>query len=288
VSESICYAIRAAGPGQSKQTYTKFEYVYSDDAGATTNLCCTGQSAEAIGEKEILPYSAYSATSDDITGTDLLIGVRVSLVEEENKTTTVTFYGGTAYPSHIATPGLDDVTGYITDAELAAIPYARRDETNTFTVTQTIGTGTRAMELVSNVGMGYPLIRPTAGSAQGFLIAAQNDIAYGSLLALEGNLDGGNLRLSAGTNASAVISFADYDANYWLDASSTAITAYKPILPSASNTVSIGSATLPFASVSASSLNLTTNSTSMFSGTLNGTNGVAFTQNGTNYWLLFQ
>ena len=66
------------------------------------------------------------------------------------------------------------------------------------------------------------------------------------------------------------------------------VSASSGIVSAVSNTVSIGSATLPFKSVNVSQVALTTNSTTMFSGALNGTNGVAWTQNGTNYWLLFQ
>lgn len=116
VYESICHALRTSGNSAS---YSRFELLYTDDAGATTNVLATGQSGDNI-TGALKPYSTFKGFNGDITGTNLLLGVRLSVVRASGGSgAEITFYGGIGYPSHLATPGIGDVSGYVTTADFA-------------------------------------------------------------------------------------------------------------------------------------------------------------------------
>ena len=99
----------------TKDIHERIQMVYSDDNGATTNIISTMSAAKPIGTA-VASYPLTVNVPADITNSTLWLGVRRYL-EQSGTGVSPTVYtlGGLPYNTHLATPGVGDVAGYVTD-----------------------------------------------------------------------------------------------------------------------------------------------------------------------------
>jgi len=111
---TTCYARRTTG---NSAAYMKWELLSSADSMATTNVLVTATNTQNILGSSFLPYETLKGLQDDTVGTNLYLGVRLSVVREAGGSgATIGFAGGVGNPAHLATPGIGDVSGYVKTA----------------------------------------------------------------------------------------------------------------------------------------------------------------------------
>lgn len=105
------YAKKTAG---AKTVKGRIQLVYAVTDFTTTNLISTSADGESIGT-DLTSYRLNVNNPSSITNAVLYLGVKYWLVQSGlGSDATIATYGGDPYNTHLATPGVGDVTGYVT------------------------------------------------------------------------------------------------------------------------------------------------------------------------------
>ena len=97
----------------------EMDLIYFDDVPAYNVIKSSTFSSAIIAG--IAPYWLNVYASEDILGTNLVMGVCFKLVRSSGSAALVTLYGGEGYNTHLATPGVGVVPGYATTEELTEL-----------------------------------------------------------------------------------------------------------------------------------------------------------------------
>lgn len=135
----------------TKTARGQIELLYSDDDGATTNVVDTSALSTEIGSG--IASSLLTVNNDnDITNSALWLGVRYSIVQSGGGADCdVITYGGNPYDTHLATPGIGTITGYVTDDELTAVDVRVGAIESNYVVS--VNTLTGAVELIGRTNI---------------------------------------------------------------------------------------------------------------------------------------
>lgn len=122
------YAVKSG----TKTVTGKIALVYTDDNGATTNVIDTSAVSGAIGTS-LASYRVTTHNDNNISGAGLYWGVLYYLTVSGSGTApTVITYGGDPYDTHLETPGVGSLMGYV--------------QTNDTTYTQTVALAASASQ----------------------------------------------------------------------------------------------------------------------------------------------
>jgi len=137
------------------------ELIYTDDV-LTTNTIATSSPTDLI-ITGIASYWLNTYNRASILGTNLVLGVRFSLIRSDGTAASVKIYGGTGYNTQLATPGVGNIVGYATTADVAN--WSINPATSTVTIgTNAVSFGTNAIKMFGGVLNGTNGVYWTCGT----------------------------------------------------------------------------------------------------------------------------